>query len=232
MDYKSMSENKTKDMIKEIINLLPNYNCGECGCNNCENFAYAILNHKTNISKCPILNQEKFRLNKTKLGKISSEINLCNEKIIGIIDGYEADIILEPLHGEISCRETLLPFSNTPLNIGDVIEYRPWGCPIVHYGKIIEKHASLIVIHIIGPCKRINKHTKYKCIELCMVVAFKGTFYGKNIKVGETIRFLPKHCMMQKIHSGVITNIENNKITIEGIDLKVWNPPVTSSINT
>ena len=49
-----------------------------------------------------------------------------------------------------------------------------------------------------------------------VITGFEGTYTGKQVKVGETVRFLPLHCMMQKIHSGVVINIEDNKIKLEG----------------
>ena len=38
----------------------------------------------------------------------------------------------------------------------------------------------------------------------------------------QTVRFLPEHCMMQKVHSGVVVHSEAAMVQIEGIDLKVW----------
>jgi len=40
-------------------------------------------------------------------------------------------------------------------------------------------------------------------------------------EVGETVRFLPEHCMMQNVHSGVVVHFKGNAERIEGIDLKV-----------
>jgi len=45
---------------------------------------------------------------------------------------------------------------------------------------------------------------------------------GRVPEVGETVRFLPDHCMMQKVHSGVIVHSEGRMVRIESIDLKVW----------
>ena len=60
-------------------------------------------------------------------------------------------------------------------------------------------------------------------IGICMVAAFEGVVSrGKRPEVGETVRFLPEHCMMQKVHSGVVVHSEGNRVRIEGIDLKVW----------
>ncbi len=45
-----------------------------------------------------------------------------------------------------------------------------------------------------------------------MVLAFEGTISrGKKQEVGEMVRFLPEHCMMQKVHSGVVVHSEGNR---------------------
>lgn len=60
-------------------------------------------------------------------------------------------------------------------------------------------------------------------IGLAMGLAFEGMISrGKRTEVGETVRFLPEHCMMQKVHSGVVVHSEGARVRIEGIDLKVW----------
>lgn len=217
-------------MLKKIIKELPGYNCGNCQYKDCEEFANALIEKQTDLIQCNVLQQERFKRSFLKINKILLETTSihADECFTGVIDQYEADIILDPLPGENSCREVLLPFINTILSKGEIIEYRPLGCPIVHYAKITDTHHNLITVNIIGPCTRIDKNLDYKEIGVCMVLAFEGTYYGKSLKVGETVRFLPNHCMMQKIHSGVVVNIESNKVLIEGIDLKVWHPPLNS----
>jgi uncharacterized Fe-S cluster-containing protein len=214
-------------MLAEITSRLPGFNCGSCKHKNCEDFALSLIEGKAQPDDCPVLLQERFDRNRLAVNEILSKKGVCEEKrIVGVIDQYQADIILDPLPGESSCRETLLPFVDDKLHVGDVVEYRPLGCPIVHYAKIIETNSKLITVHFVGPCKRINADIEYKKIGCCMVIGFEGIFSGKNIRVGETVRFLPNHCMMQKVHSGVVVNIESDKIIIEGIDLKVWHLPV------
>jgi len=214
-------------MEKKMIEFLPGYNCGRCGFGSCTDFAEAIEIESAGIDLCPFLTQERFVSNKNEIERLlACRQNGGRKKIAGVIDSYEADIILEPLKGEISCREVLMPMALVDLQIGEVIEYRPLGCPIVHYGRIIKIDHLLITVHLIGPCRRKEKETKFTPVGCCMVIAFEGRFHGKNSKVGETVRFLPKHCMMQKVHSGVVVKIEDDNILIEGIDLKVWQPPV------
>ncbi len=58
--------------------------------------------------------------------------------------------------------------------------------------------------------------------DLCLVLALEGTVCrGRRPEVGETVRFLPEHCMMQKVHSGVVVHFEGMRGRIKGIDLKV-----------
>ncbi|MCD4843559.1 MAG: Fe-S cluster domain protein [Methanosarcinales archaeon] len=45
---------------------------------------------------------------------------------------------------------------------------------------------------------------------------------GRVPDVSETVKFLPEHCMMQKVHSGVVVHSEGKRVRIESIDLKVW----------
>ncbi|PKQ61849.1 hypothetical protein BZG02_14585 [Labilibaculum filiforme] len=214
-------------MHKKIMEFLPGYNCGRCGFGSCTDFAMAMETSSLSSDLCPFLIQERFKAGKKEIESlVASGLPICHEKIQGVIDAYEADIILEPLQGEISCREVLMPMALVHLQIGEVIEYRPLGCPIVHYGKVIKLDHLLVTVHLIGPCRRKQNEIKFTSVGCCMVIAFEGQFQGKSIKVGETVRFLPKHCMMQKVHSGVIVNLQDNNVLIEGIDLKVWQPPV------
>ncbi|UEC40229.1 Fe-S cluster domain protein [Methanothrix sp.] len=53
-------------------------------------------------------------------------------------------------------------------------------------------------------------------------MAFEGTVCrGRRPEVGETVRFLSEHYMMQKVHSGAVVHSEGMRGRIEGIDLKV-----------
>lgn len=218
-------------MKNKMIDFLPGYNCGRCGFSSCADFADAIQTKSEQIDLCPFLSQERFSSRKKEIESlVANQVNGCSGKIVGVIDAYEADLILHPLQGEISCREVLMPMALVDLQIGEVIEYRPLGCPIVHYGKVLKVDHLLVTVHLIGPCRRRESETRFTPVGCCMVIAFEGQIHGKNCKVGETIRFLPKHCMMQKVHSGVVVKMEDENVLIEGIDLKVWQPPVVHSL--
>ncbi len=77
-----------------------------------------------------------------------------------------------------------------------------------------------------GPRNRLDESGfEFKEVGICMVGGFEGTYTGKPPNVGQTVRFIPHHCMMGKVHTGVVVQCIGNKIIIEGIDLKVWALP-------
>jgi uncharacterized Fe-S cluster-containing protein len=230
MDKSVNSNSINSDHSTRILKLLPGFNCGICGYARCDEFAGELLKKGTQLENCRFLFQEIFEENREELEKILKEQKIipAEEKFVGVLDGYEADFILKPLPEENSCREVLYPFSRVELKEGDIIKYRPWGCPIIHFAKILTENNGLITVHIIGPCHRMDTEVEFDYLDvgLCMVSGFEGIIEGKLPRVGETVRFIPWHCMMQKVHSGVVVQLEGRKAIIEGIDLKVWAPPV------
>ncbi|MDD4226858.1 MAG: (Fe-S)-binding protein [Mariniphaga sp.] len=211
------------ESAKEIDRLLPGFNCGACGYRECYDFALALLTDHVSINKCSVLNQQRFQGKKAAIQKlVYSHQGKSNPEIRGLIDRVKADFYLYPLENEHSCRETLLCFSRVNLTEGTVIRYRPLGCPIIHFARVIVVHHGLPDVWVIGPGKLLNRKDEAIDIGICMVLSFQGTIEGEMPKVGQTVKFLPAHCMMGKVHSGIIVQLENNKTRIDCIDLKVW----------
>lgn len=215
----------------DIVALLPGFNCRDCGYSGCAELALALAEKKAAVDKCRFLAQVRYQENLAKLtAMLGGEILIKEEKPVGVIDGYVADFLLKPLPGECSCREILYPFYHKEYNKDDLIRYRPLGCPLPHFARILEADKGLITVHLIGPCHRIegNDDMTFEDIGVCMVGGFIGIVEGKKPKVGATVRFVPDGCMMQKVHSGVVVQMENGTAIIEGIDLKVWGLPETA----
>lgn len=208
--------------MRQIERLLPGYNCGECGFRSCREFATALVNGES-ISRCPVVQQEKF---KGREGQIAGLLTVPDkdEVIFGVIDGLRADFELAPLPGEPSCREDLFPFDRSAdLHQGDFMRYRPLGCPVTHFAKVLKVNHGIATVYIVGPVHLLDGSPSPSDIGICMVAGFEGVVSrGRVPEVGETVRFLPEHCMMQKVHSGVIVHSEGKRLRIEGIDLKVW----------
>jgi uncharacterized Fe-S cluster-containing protein len=210
--------------VIEIEKLLPGYNCGSCGFRQCRDFA-AELKDSDDLQKCPFLSRDNFQENVKQILVLLGADILADEKIIGIIDGLEADFTLAPLKDECSCREDIHPFDGSiEIGIGDILRYRPLGCPVTHFAKVIDKAAGIYTVHLVGPLHRLgNDDFKFKDVGLCMILAFDGKVAkGKIPKVGQTVKFVPEYCMMQKVHSGMVVGVEGRNVRIEAIDLKVW----------
>jgi hypothetical protein len=208
--------------MRQIERLLPGYNCGECGLRSCREFAASLVNAE-GISRCPVLRQEKFKDREDQIAGLLS-VQEKGEEIVGVIDGLRADFALAPLPREPSCREDLYPFDRSvDLHQGDLMRYRPLGCPVTHFAKVLKVSHGIATVHIVGPVHLLDGSPSPSDIGICMVAGFEGVVSrGKVPEVGETVRFLPEHCMMQKVHSGVVVQSEGKRLRIEGIDLKVW----------
>ncbi|MFZ3150007.1 MAG: (Fe-S)-binding protein [Methanothrix sp.] len=206
----------------QIEKLLPGYNCGECGLGSCREFAAKLVD-VAGLERCSILKQERFKGRAEEIAALLA----CSEKtedIIGVLDGLRAAFTLAPLGGEPSCREDLHPFNpEAHFKEGDIFRYRPMGCPVTHFAKVLKSDRGIVTVHLVGPVHILQGLPAPEDVGLCMVVAFEGVVSrGKRPDVGETVRFLPEHCMMQKVHSGVVVHSEGAMVRIEGIDLKVW----------
>jgi len=213
--------------LSEIEKLLPGYNCGSCGFRLCRDFA-AELSEKKNaedLNKCPFLSRDNLKDNVDQILFLLGKDIPMAEKIVGIIDGLEADFTLAPLRDECSCREDIHPFDGSiEIEVGDILRYRPLGCPVTHFAKVIDKFPGIYTVHMVGPLHRLgNDDFKFKDVGLCMILAFDGKVAkGRIPKVGQTVRFVPEYCMMQKVHSGMVVGVEGKNVRIEAIDLKVW----------
>ena len=219
-----MQENSFMEKTKEIEKLLPGFNCGACGFSDCKRFASAINDNKISVNNCSVLQQERFKKQLLALQQLTKTISSFSDakQITGLIDGVQADFALHPLKGEPSCRETLMCLAPVELKVGMTVRYRPLGCPIIHFARIVEINGGLPDVWIIGPGKLLNREEEVTDLGICLILSFQGVIEGKLPKVGQTVKFLPAHCMMGKIHSGIVVQLENNRTRIDGIDLKVW----------
>jgi len=215
-------------MTQDITALLPGYNCGECGYQQCRDFGAALLGGGAELASCPHLGTEKFSANIPRIQQVldvSRTATTESQVITGVIDGLVADFIIAPLPGEPSCREDLHPFDpEVRPTVGEHVRYRPLGCPITHFARVLDAKRGILSVHLVGPVHRLGRDdVAYEDIGICLVVGFDGIVSkGRVPDVGQTVKFLPEHCMMQKVHSGVVVHSEGNRVRIEGIDLKVW----------
>ncbi|MCS3923621.1 (Fe-S)-binding protein [Methanosalsum natronophilum] len=211
--------------MKDIESLLPGYNCGSCGYSQCREFVVE-LESSDDLKLCPFLVQDRFSDNLDEILDLMGEKVTEQDIIIGVIDGLEADFTLAPLRDECSCREDIHPFdTSVDIGIDDILRYRPLGCPVTHFAKVIDiVPGGIYTVHMVGPMHRLGVDDfTYKDVGLSMILAFDGIISrGKIPKMGQTVKFVPEYCMMQKVHSGMVVSVEGKKVRIEAIDLKVW----------
>ena len=228
-----MSLLNIKNNYNLILDQLPGYNCSRCGFSNCISLVEKLfqLNNNENevikiLNSCPYLGKGRFINSKEIIVKqIYKNKDLYNKKIIGLIDREEADFVLGSLDNESNCREDIYKLdTNISINVNDYIRYRPLGCPITHFAYILEIKYNILTVRIVGPQNRINNLNINDPIDIgiCLIISFEGQFlYGKIPKIGQTVKFIPNECMMQKVHKGIITFQEGKKLRIESIDLKI-----------
>ena len=215
-------------MIEQITRLLPGANCNICGFKRCELYAEALVEKSASLSACTLLSQERFKENLDHIHFLLSKEKKPNKEThmyVGLIDNYRAEYILHPLKGEPACRETIVSFAHIQVQQGDTIRYRPLGCPIIHIAEVLSSELGMITIHIKGPRREETPYDKTINMGTCLVTGFSGILQGGSFEIGDTIRFIPGLCMMQKVHSGIVVQAEGPNVIIELIDLKVWDLP-------
>lgn len=211
------------EKIDKITSLLPGFNCSACGSKNCYEFAAQLVAHHAYPDECVVLLQERFATRRKQLSDLLLDLEYPSTPLpTGLIDHVEADFQLHPLINETSCRETLACFASVTLAPGMIIRYRPLGCPITHFGQVIEVNYGLPDVWVVGPASLLGRTDEAVGVGICMVLSFQGRISGNRPSVGQTVKFLPAHCMMGKVHSGIIVHLEDDHCRIDCIDLKVW----------
>jgi uncharacterized Fe-S cluster-containing protein len=211
--------------LKKILEQLPGLDCGICGQKSCERFAQVILGSPENTSKCVHLSGRKIDI--TEPAQIKNEVVLWKDSL-----GREYDFILDSFTSEPGPRETILPHNpartkDLEIKSGDIIIGRPMGmscgCPITHCGIAMEVDQvnGIITWCVTGPLN--SRFGKHKDIGYYSAEAYEGSVKSssKELKIGMRYWFLPRRCMLQWRHSGLINFINKTsdgaQVRIEGL---------------
>ena len=204
---------------------LPDLNCGLCGFKSCEQFKKYLEENPDEIKRCIHLQKNKCNFSKKEMPK-------NEKKEFKDFFGREFDFILDSFENEPGPNEIIHPFNpqiinDLDLKIGNIIIGRPMsaGCPVTHCGKImkIDKKSCLINWCIVGPLEA----RKNPLIDIgnYSIIGFNGIIKDSKVdlKIGMRHHFMPRRCMIQWRHSGLITAITNTEkgkiVRIEGIFL-------------
>jgi uncharacterized Fe-S cluster-containing protein len=146
--------------------------------------------------------------------------------------GRDYDFILDTFPNEPGPRETILPHNpqltkEMEITKGDIMIGRPLGmscgCPITHCGVVmdVEPRTGVMVWCVTGPLgPRAKPH---KDIGYYSAEAYEGLVRDtrSELKIGMRYWFLPRRCMLQWRHSGLVNFINRTKdgtqIRIEGL---------------
>lgn len=218
----------------KTIDLLPNFNCGACGYKSFSDFVQAVDSSEAEIQKC--IHAKKSVSNLTKP---SNYIGCMGGEDLGDKLEWkdslkrEFDFILDVFEGEPGPRETILPYNPTlvkDLNVkkGDVMIGRPMGmscgCPVTHCGVVsdVDARNGVIFWNVTGPLR--PRSEGFVDIGYYVSQAYEGIIKEskEEIKLGRRYWFLPRRCMLQWRHSGLVNAVTklkdgSYKVRIEGL---------------
>ncbi len=215
--------------IEELLVKLPGKNCGMCGFKTCADFAEIVVNKPESIKRCVHLSEESCSVSccSSCSGSDKNESKDWKDHL-----GREYDFILDKFPGESGPRETIIFFNPTNveklgLKKGDIIYGRPgWiscGCPVSHAGIIVEDpdyFNGTVVWCVVGPMAARERGIN---IGYYNTTAYEGIVKESKVdlKIGMRHYFLPRYCMLQWRHSGLVNSLGNTpdglRIRIEGL---------------
>jgi len=216
------------------IEHLPKLDCGVCGYKTCHDFAIAVTNSETSLKMCIHLkNNGSENQNRTNCLDCKKATQM-GEKM-GWKDHLrrDFDFILDCFDNEPGPRETILPYNpQLPLELGikkgDVMIGRPMGmscgCPITHCGIVtgVDVQNGVINWCVTGPLR--PRSEGFVDIGYYVSQAYEGIIREsrEKIELGRRYFFLPRRCMLQWRHSGLVNAVTrlpdgSFKVRIEGL---------------
>ena len=211
---------------------LPNLNCGLCGFKSCDEMKIKLKKNPELIERCVILSSAKIKKEKHIAPCFSCQ-NSLTEKITWKDSlQREYDFVLDHFPEDPGPREIIhlhnpSIIEKLDIKIGDILIGRPLGmscgCPITHCGEAIkvEKEFGVITWCVTGPLNPRQK--KYKNLGYYSAEGYEGIVKEsqKELKIGMRYYFLPRRCMLQWRHSGLLNFLNKSsneyQIRVEGL---------------
>jgi uncharacterized Fe-S cluster-containing protein len=217
-----------------VMELLPGLNCGACGYKTCTDFSKAVESKESELKKCIHVVQSISEpgFHKNCLNCAAGE-NLGERLAWKDSLKREFDFILDVFEGEPGPKETILPYNpvlvkELGVKKGDVMIGRPMGmscgCPVTHCGVVSDVDARNGVIHwnVTGPLR--PRSEGFIDIGYYVSQAYEGIIKEskEKIELGRRYWFLPRRCMLQWRHSGLVNAVTklkdgSYKVRIEGL---------------
>lgn len=219
--------------IDKLMELLPGLDCGACGYKTCKDFSLSVEKDHDELKKCIHVT------GKPEITNDHGSCLSCAHEGLGIKMGWkdnlqrDYDFIMDCFENEPGPRETILPYNpalvkELGVKKGDVMIGRPMGmscgCPITHCGIVNSADYRNGVINwcVTGPLK--PRTEGFIDIGYYVAQGYEGIIRESKepIKLGRRYWFLPRRCMLQWRHSGLMNAVVKNpdgsyKVRIEGL---------------
>ena len=222
--------------VKEVITIdrLPLLDCGVCGYKTYAEFAAAVDNSETSLKMCIHVKH-----NGSETKNLKNLIDCKEATGIGEKMGWkdhlkrDFDFILDCFENEPGPRETILPYNpalvkELGVKKGDVMIGRPMGmscgCPITHCGVVTDSDPRNGVINwcVTGPLR--PRSEGFVDIGYYVAQGYEGIIKEskEKIELGRRYWFMPRRCMLQWRHSGLVNAVTrmkdgSYKVRIEGL---------------
>jgi uncharacterized Fe-S cluster-containing protein len=212
---------------------LPMLDCGACGFKTCEEFAITLPEGPDEIKRCIHLNEKKNGTHGAGSVKVVKPQGIAEK--MSWIDNLQRpfDFILDCFDNEPGPRETILPYNpalvkELGVKKGDIMIGRPMGmscgCPITHCGIVTDTDPRNGVINwcVTGPLR--PRSEGFIDIGYYIAQGYEGLIREakEEIILGKRYWFLPRRCMLQWRHSGLVNAVTRMKdggykVRIEGL---------------
>ena len=222
--------NEIKILQSEGI-VLPELDCGACGFKTCNQFGDHLNQSPDDLKLC-------IHVEKKKPAEVSLKSGLINAGLgerLGWKDHLhrDFDFILDSFDDEPGPRETILPYNpalvrELGVKKDDVMIGRPMGmscgCPVTHCGIVTSADPRNGVINwcVTGPLK--PRSQGFIDIGYYIAQGYEGLIRESKceIKIGMRYWFMPRRCMLQWRHSGLVNDVTrlkdgSYKVRIEGL---------------
>ena len=225
--------------VRRIESELPGLDCGLCGFRTCAELAEAVARDPSMLARCAQRSTSPAPPPSTDAGPAPpAPCDTCNFSVLAEPRGWkdhlgrEYDFVLQTFPEEPGPRETILPHNpmltrEMDLQKGDVLIGRPLGmscgCPITHCGVVmsVDPRTGVMVWCVTGPLRA--RAEGFKDIGYYSAQAYEGlvTEARSELHIGARYWFLPRRCMLQWRHSGLINFLTRTsrgfQIRIEGL---------------
>ncbi len=220
---------------------LPGLDCGLCGFRTCSELAEAAVADPRLIERC--VNREPVPSVPTPLPTAApaAPAGGCDSCSFAVATdpggwkdylGRDHDFVLQTFPEEPGPRETILPHNplltrEMGIQKGDVLIGRPLGmscgCPITHCGVVtsVDPRTGVIVWCVTGPLRARSEG--FKDLGYYSAQAYEGLVLEAraDLRIGARYWFLPRRCMLQWRHSGLINFLTRTprgyQVRIEGL---------------